>query len=60
MKLKLPKNGSEWRLMFTFRWGKRMFNPLWQIRTDGVDDIIKNKEARGEYKRNKKLVTKHR
>jgi len=57
MRLKLPKNGSEWRLMFTFRWGKRMFDPSSQKRTDGMDDIIKNKEKRNEYK---KVARKHR
>ena len=57
MKSKLPKNGSEWRIMLGFRLGKEPFNPIFQDRTDGIDDIIKAKEKRNEHK---KVARKHR
>jgi len=48
----------DWRKMIRvkFRLGKKPFNPIYQDRTDGMGDIIKAKEKRGEYK---KVVTKH-
>jgi hypothetical protein len=45
-----------WReFLFKIRIGTgRMFDPYWQERTDGMDDIIKAKEKRDEHKRDAK------